>query len=63
MEIGFCPKTSRDANGYNRYCRIKALPKVAGINPTPYSAEAKQVKCVFLVHICFYNAIGTPFIC
>ena len=27
---GYCPKMSKDANGYTRYCRLKALPKVAG---------------------------------
>jgi hypothetical protein len=26
---GYCPETSRDANGYNRLSRIKALPNVA----------------------------------
>ena len=27
---GYCPKMSKDANGYTRYCRLKALPNVAG---------------------------------
>ncbi len=30
METGRCPETSRDANGYNRYYRIKVLPNAAG---------------------------------
>lgn len=29
MNTGHCPETSRDANGYNRYYRIKVLHNVA----------------------------------
>ena len=29
INIGYCPETSKDANGYNRYYRIKVLLNVA----------------------------------
>ena len=29
MNTGYCPETSKDANGYNRYYRIKVLLNVA----------------------------------
>jgi len=49
VETGHCPETSRDANGYNRYYRIKVLPNVAGLSPTLYSVKAQQVKQVYLL--------------
>jgi len=31
VNTGHCPETSRDANGYNRYYRIKVLLNVAEV--------------------------------
>jgi hypothetical protein len=31
--ISHCPETSKDANGLNKYCRIKALLNVAEDHP------------------------------
>jgi|GEM_PF-4854968 len=45
MNTGYCPETSKDANGYNRYYRIKVLPNVAENNfliSTLYSAKAQR---------------------
>ena len=41
METSHCPETSRDANGYNRYCRIKALLNVAGLG-FPYAIQCQN---------------------
>ena len=51
MNIGHCPETSKDANGYNRYYRIKVLLNVAeeGLNSTLCSAKAQRVGKVLLV--------------
>ena len=41
MNTGYCPEMSRDANGYNRYYRIKVLHNVAEFYSTLYSAKAQ----------------------
>ncbi len=35
---------SRDANGYNKYYRLKVLLNVAAIRATSYSAKTKRVE-------------------
>ena len=45
MNTGYCPETSKDANGYNRYYRIKVLLNVAEgifLISTLYSAKAQR---------------------
>ena len=45
MNTGYCPETSKDANGYNRYYRIKVLLNVAEYVlkiSTLYSAKAQR---------------------
>ena len=45
MNTGYCPETSKDANGYNRYYRIKVLLNVAEYVKkisTLYSAKAQR---------------------
>ena len=43
MNTGCCPKTSRDANGYNRNCRFKVFLNVAkAVAFTSYSAKTQR---------------------
>lgn len=52
MNIGYCPKTSRDANGYNRNYRFKVLLNVAKATAfTLYSAKTQRrdLKNAYLV--------------
>ena len=47
IKTGHCPETSRDANGPNRYYRLKVLLNVAEhIDSTLCSAEAPRVRKV-----------------
>jgi len=45
VNTGHCPETSKDANGYNRYYRIKVLLNVAEkwLSSTLCSAKAQRV--------------------